>query len=217
MHIVSVWVIDRIGRPTACDVMEEKSRHVRWTTECLTVPLVAVRDGEPFGDVSVHLRCKVVLVEYVLAVAYQSVLVKPCTTYIVVDVLHATADRNVMLLRGNIAFVHFLEPVGVCPRTSVHRPWLVSGITLPLGKTLVFFLECAVDVVLNLLHDFLVERCTLTIVGSSIVPIACEVVRVGHLWYLRSRRETHIAVVRNTCSPVLTALGCHQDNTKGCA
>lgn len=98
MHIVSVWVIDRIGRPTACDVMEEKSRHVRWTTECLAVPLVAVRDGEPLGDVSVHLRCKVVLVEYILTVAYQSVLIKPCTTYIVVDVLHTTANRNVMLL-----------------------------------------------------------------------------------------------------------------------
>ena len=184
---MSVRVIHGVGGPTTCNVVEEEGRHVTGTMIVLAAPFIIIGNRKPVVQPRRHLRREVITVHHVLAMANQTVLIEQGTAEVIVHILRTTAERNVVLLRRHAFAIHFLKPIGICPRTVVHAPRLVGSITAPRGGHLVAGFRCAVDVVFNLLQHVVAEGQSLTIVGGSVVPIARKVVGVGHLGHLRSR------------------------------
>ena len=129
MHIMSVWVIDRVGRPATGNIMEEKTGHVRRAAIVLTYPFRVIGNCEPVLQSCSHLTGEVVTCELVLSMANETALVKNSTTKIIVHIASTAAEGNIMLTGRNSGLIHLLEPVGICPRTCVHTPRLIGRVT----------------------------------------------------------------------------------------
>ena len=102
MNRVSVWIVNRVSRPTTGNIMEEESCHVRRTAVVLTYPLRIIGNCEPIFQVGSNLTREVVTCEFVLSMTDKTTLVEDSTAKVIVHLATATTEGNIMLGGRNI-------------------------------------------------------------------------------------------------------------------
>ena len=208
---VSVRVIDRDIHPAAGDVVHEQTAalgQVGRTGIVLATPLGRVVHPDPVGELGADFRVDVETVHPVLSELEEAVGILVGAADPVVEPVRSAADADVVVMRGNVAAIEDLEPVGAGVSQFVGAPHSVvlrdgAGRDDP-GR-----------VVLDTLDDVRAERKGLSVVQGGAVPVFVEMDGIHHLGQMDRAVEDDVSGVGDMGLAGLAALGVDEDDAEG--